>query len=147
MTDKVFMVAKGFCLINHYNTLAAFIVKNDRIKKVHSLQPDRCLEFMTDDDYSVEFLFRDDVIYARPGNEQKDTSTIEVILVNIETYGQLHIIGDLIANGKSSEFIRSIQELEAGFMAIYSLKSQPQIKVNVLAKNNGNTIVFDGKKI
>jgi len=146
MSDKVFMVVKGFGSTNHYNTLASFIVKKDRINKVHSLLPDRCLEFMTDDDYSVEFLFRNEVIYARPGNDQKDTSNIELIVRNIETYGQLHIIGDLISHGKSSKFIRSIQELDAGVMAIYALNEHPQIKIHVIAKNNGGTIIFDGKK-
>lgn len=147
MAHKVFLVAKGFSLAKHYNTLGAFITKESRITKVRDLKPDRCLEFMTDDDHSVEFLCRDTVIYARPSTETEGAANLEMIFRNIKTYGQLTVIAGLISNNKAADFIETARNIEKGYYTTYSMTLNKEIKVHVKVENNGNTFIFDGEKL
>lgn len=147
MSHKIFLVAKGFGLAKHYSTLGAFVDKQSRIDKVRQLKPDRCLEFMTENDYSVEFVFRNGIIYARPSIDNDAASELELVLRNIKTYGQLQIVSQLISNDKACELIKDLRNLEKGYYKIYSLPLNKDISVHAKVENNGNTVIFDGEKM
>lgn len=147
MSHKIFMVAKGFSFAKHYNTLAVFVLKESRVNKALDLKPDRCLEFMTDDDYSVEFLCRENVIYARPSTPSEKAAELELVVRNINTHGQLEIVADLISGNKSFDFITSLRNLEKNIYMIYRLTSNKDIAIHAKVENNGNTIILDGNKL
>lgn len=145
MTNEIFLVAKGFCYGRHYTALATFILKQPRIEKVLSMNADRCLEFMTDDDTSIEFVCREKVIYARPGQDDPETKGIEVVIRNITSHDQLTVISELIANGNASTLVKTLRELESGMIMRYTHKSKKDITIFGIADNGGNTVVFDGR--
>lgn len=147
MSHKIFMVAKGFRFGKHYTTLSKFINKQDRIDKVISLNAERCLEFMMDDDNSVEFIFRENVIYARPGQLDPENNGIELIIRNIKDQNQLILISTLIPGHKITELVESLRKMAEGKIMVYSNVNDESIKVYGMAINGGDTVVFDGNRI
>lgn len=147
MSHKIFMVAKGFSFAKHYNTLAVFVLKESRVNKALDLKPDRCLEFMTEDDYSVEFLCRENVIYARPSIPSEKAAELELVIRNINTHGQLEIVADIISGNKSFDLVTSLRNLDKNRYMIYKLTSNNDIAIHAKVENNGNTIILDGNKL
>jgi hypothetical protein len=141
------MVAKGFSFAKHYNTLAVFVLKESRVNKALDLKPDRCLEFMTEDDYSVEFLCRENVIYARPSIPSEKAAELELVIRNINTHGQLEIVADIISGNKSFDLVTSLRNLDKNRYMIYKLTSNNDIAIHAKVENNGNTIILDGNKL
>lgn len=147
MPTKIFMLAKGFSLAGHYSALSAFISKKERVQKVKDLHTDRCLEFMTENDYSVEFVFNNDIIYARPSSGSKSDDQLEIIIRNITTHNQLGLIADLINGRNIVNLFKTLRELDKDLYKTYSLSNDKSISINTVVRNNGNTLIFDGEKI
>ena len=147
MSHKTFMVAKGFQFGKHYTTLSTFINKKDRVDKVVSLNENRCLEFMIDDESSVEFIFKENVIYARPGQVDSNNIGIDLIIRNISNQKQLSLISSLITGNKIVELVITLREISEGKIMVYNSVNDDSIKVYGMAIDNGNTIVFDGNRI
>lgn len=146
MTHKIFMVLKDFVFPKHYSTLSKFIEKESRIIKAKSLKEDRCLEFMLEDENTVEFVFRNDVIYARPGQSHSETG-IELIIRNIVRQEQLIVISSLIKGSNIVDFVKEVRALEKDKISVYTHSVYNNTKIYAVAQNNGNTIILDGNHI
>jgi len=147
MTHKNFLVARNFAYPKHYSTLSKFIEKESCINKARSLNEDRCLEFMVEDDNSVEFLFREGVIYVRPGQIDPESTGIELIIRNITTQKQLMVIASLINGSNINDFVKSSRALEPNKMNVHTHSIQNATKIYSMAINAGNTIILDGNPL
>lgn len=147
MTNKNFMVARNFAFPKHYSTLSKFIEKENCIIKAKSLNEDRCLEFMVEDDNSVEFIFREGVIYVRPGQADPDSTGIELIIRNITTQKQLIVISSLITGSNINDFVKASRALEPDKMNVHTHSIQNSTKIYSMAINDGNTIILDGNPL
>lgn len=147
MTHNNFLVAKNFAYPKHYSTLSKFIEKESCINKARSLNADRCLEFMIEDDNSVEFLFHEGVICVRPGQSDPEITGIELVIRNITKHNQLVVISSLISGSNITNFVKELRALEPNTMRVYTHSICNLTKIYTMTINNGNTLILDGEPL
>lgn len=138
--EKSIINIYGLSCRGHFETLSKLLKDNEKIKKLRTMNNDKCCEIDYSNGYSVEVINKDGVLHIRAANNINVFNVIYRI-VDISIHGQLYIIGNFFGDNDAISKVDELLTIPIDRCMVYSNHFVPK---DVYTRTIDNEIIFSG---